>query len=303
MLKMSLEMEKRYPNISLFTDFFSNFLKYYSEVNYAKKNLLFPLDKIFFEKFKSRFNEVLFILGTGESINLITKKQWAFIDSNRTIGINQWFVHEYIPNFLICEGFRNNERRSDFAVWRDQRLLHYLNTNINVTLLAKDFRKSFFAKEILHLLDGKRAFAFPKFNIMGREYESMIRAIKALSRFGILDKLPFFSKATITQAIALGCLLGFKEIVLCGVDLNNGLNFWEATEYIKDFSKDAPPSLKRNRIHPTMDPRHTKVTVDKIIYSLNDYFLKPRGVKLKVLSESSALHPEIEAYQIPTVNI
>ena len=102
---MSLEMENRYPNISLFTDFFSNFLKYYSEVNYAKKNLLFPLDKIFFEKFKSRFNEVLFILGTGESINLITKKQWAFIDSNRTIGINQWFVHEYIPNFLICEGF------------------------------------------------------------------------------------------------------------------------------------------------------------------------------------------------------
>ncbi len=298
---MSIKFEKKYPKVSLSLDLISVFIKYVNEIHYASKNKIKLIDSCFKKKHSAKPNEVFFILGSSESINSITNKQWNFISSNRSIALNNWMTHSHIPNFYMMEGLPINQKGYEnyyksLQVWRDIHVKNYLNSNSEVIMLAKDFRKTYFSPDFISLLDGGMGFGIPKFNIPGRTNNSQRLAVELMKKLRIHRKTFFFTKASITLAISLGYMLGFKRIVLCGVDLLNNTYFWEDPNYKKNQIIPPPPLGPSQEIHSTVDHTLHPVTVDKSMYAINEIFLKNDNVQLNVLNKSSRLYPRIEEF-------
>lgn len=50
-------------------------------------------------------DSTLFILGSGESVEALTAREWSEVQENFSIGINAWPLHPFIPNVLAFEPF------------------------------------------------------------------------------------------------------------------------------------------------------------------------------------------------------
>jgi hypothetical protein len=299
---MSIKFRKKYPKVSLSIDLISVFLKYVNEIHHASKNNIKLINSSFKKKYSAKSDEVFFILGSGESINSINAKQWHYISSNRSIALNNWMTHNHIPNFYMMEGLPANRKEyknyyNSLQSWRDINVKNYLNSNSEVVMLAKDFRKAYFSPDFISLLDGKRGLGIPKFNIPGRTNDSQRRAVEFMEKLRIHKKTFFFTRASITLAISLGYILGFKRIVLCGVDLLNNRYFWQDPNYRKNENIPPPPPAPTRYIHSTVDPISHPVTVDKSVYAINEIFLKKDNVQLNVLNKSSKLYPRIDEFK------
>ena len=117
-----------------------------------------------------------------------------------------------------------------------------------------------------------------------------------MGKLQIHRKTFFFTRASITLAISIGYMLGFKRIVLCGVDLLNNRYFWEDPNYSKNEIVSPPPPVPIRKIHSTVDPTLHPVTVDQSVYAINEIFLKKDDIQLNVLNKSSKLYPRIDEF-------
>jgi len=105
----------------------------------------------------------------------------------------------------------------------------------------------------------------------------------------------------LSYAIIFSFLAGYKNIVLCGVDLNNIDYFYEKKP--ETYQQKGLPILKsgqKGTIHRTMDPNafpnKPTPTIDSIVYAINDVLLKPRKINLYVAFSSSALYPKLPTF-------
>ena len=78
--------------------------------------------------------------------------------------------------------------------------------------------------------------------------------------------------------------------------------FFDSDKYSKsDIPIPRPNSdsstKSKESVHKTNDTNVGDLTLEKIIYSLNDIILKPRGVDIYVENEKSALYPKIPVYE------
>ena len=92
-------------------------------------------------------------------------------------------------------------------------------------------------------------------------------------------------------------LSNFKNIVLCGVDLKDNNYFYSDIYYknkygwLSDFSAN-----DNNFVHKTNDPGVHRLTIEKIINSLNQVLLKPNGISLMIGTENSQLSNHYPKY-------
>ena len=141
---MGIKREHFFPRAQFAIDLFSNLLKYNKEKLHASKSGLPLICDKFLAKHRAKEGEVFFILGSGESINSISSKQWSFIKSQRSIGLNHWMCHLFVPDFYMIEGLRLPEGQK-LQTWRDNNLKSYFEENKSLIILLKDLRKSYFS--------------------------------------------------------------------------------------------------------------------------------------------------------------
>jgi hypothetical protein len=111
-----------------------------------------------------------------------------------------------------------------------------------------------------------------------------------------LDLL-YRERASITYLLHLSVLLGYQRIILCGVDMVNSEYFFDTEQYRENAVPiPAKSETDADETHPTNDPDKKHVTLENLIYAMNDLVLKPNGVDLYVENSLSALHPRIPSY-------
>lgn len=248
-------------------------------------------------------NNTCFILGSGSSVGDITDKKWKYVKSQTSIGINNWILHRFVPNVLIFECGRKNFFNNLFFKNIKKREKEYQNTIIlwkDASRAIQDNRYRGFngpAKNLFFPLIYKpcslREGATPKDTSLFGVIQFVLRKLG----------LPVFhySRATVVLAIDLAVRLGFKEIVLCGVDLNSTKYFWEVDHAKAVICEEIelPPNTGQEgqAIHSTIDPLIYPLTVDKVIYNLDEKYLRLLNVSLFVGSEKSALFPRLPCYR------
>ena len=63
---------------------------------------------------KSKKSEIVFILGSGSSVNDLSDNDISHIEKHDTIGFNFWLYHDIVPDYYIFETPRDSIRKEEF---------------------------------------------------------------------------------------------------------------------------------------------------------------------------------------------
>ena len=246
-------------------------------------------------------SDTLFILGSGSSVLTYTSEEWKTIADHDSLGFNYWILHPFVPTHYIFELTKydwdlacitkNLVARTDLAsksciYLKDAERFDKSAINDAIGALPGHIKKA------IHLVWDAE--------IPGDTLQDFTRSVISLSRAGGFTGRRHWAipkkRATLFFAINLAVRAGYKNIVLCGVDLNNTNYFFRADEFLAPPNLCIPPEYQSGPIHKTNNPAHGEATISAILDIFDRLVLQPRDIALSVAKETSALYPRFKAY-------
>jgi hypothetical protein len=308
LLKLFLRLSKNNLRTSLII-WKASIQSLYSVIKYSK--LGYPI--INTSKLSSKRNsDTLFILGSGPSINELSSDDWIQINSSDSWGFNFWFCHDHVPNcyFLQSPISQISEKKYLFNldIMMAKMLMDKKGKYENVNFFVRGdgvnnfkFHQTEIGKS---LLENNFTYNFiPELVINSSSKISPEILINELNKSNYFETskninlIPKFG-STIGELIPLALICGYKKIILCGIDMNDGSHFYDSNLYFKKY-KFLEVLSKKNRdreIHEHMDNSHREYTLKNIIIELNKFAKNAFDSQIYVSSETSSLYSEIPKY-------
>lgn len=245
-------------------------------------------------------SDTVFILGSGWSINGITEAGWETISECDSFGFNYWIAHPHVPSLYFFEAIdpvQPDEVCADlisrslplFAQIVHDRAEDYRGVPKLLTDYTPARAHSLEMLPEAWLEEVSAIRTAPAFARTGAEFKT---ALKALEAGGVFDRqdLKYVLKyrATIVMLVSLAARMGYRRIVLCGIDMTDPRYFYETDDYplLAGF-RSSPPGPT----HPTIEEIPMMANVPECLDAMEHVILKPRGLELFVENRSSALHP------------
>ena len=239
-------------------------------------------------------SDTLFVLGGGTSINAITAERWQGIAAHDSLGLNWWLIHPFVPTFYMLEvvteeafpeGFRRyieiaNRRAPDYA---------------GTVKIAMELDKPG-TQSIAHVSPEFRRNLYAAYNLPApaRTEQEFARALRYLAATGPLRRETRFSTllkyaASLTTTLAFALKLGYKNIVLCGIDLTTQEYFYQDPQLYPDWAEFE--YVPRQSRHDTDVRLEWRIPVSSAIAVMRRELLEPAGVELYIENRGSALWP------------
>ncbi|MEM7515405.1 MAG: hypothetical protein AAF368_00585 [Planctomycetota bacterium] len=249
-----------------------------------------------------RNSDRLFILGSGWSINEMDPARLREIAAADTFGFNLWVRHPFVPSLYTVElaNFAENPLGRPVAR-RIADLLDRRPEYRSVPIVFSDYEAT--RRECLDYYPRwvrESAFSLNTIPAIARNRLELDRSLITLSRMGVfavgsnLTRV-FKYRATLSMLIALGAGLGYREIVLCGIDINDPRYFYQDAETYPDMTNFW--SSPRRERHNTAYASPMQVSIMDVVFGMDEEILKPRGIRLFVENSSSALHPRVPVFR------
>jgi len=245
-------------------------------------------------------SDTLFVLGSGPSINSISEDEWKTIAEHNSIGFNYFLAHPFVPTFYHME-LRHEEIdifRNCYMARRDA----YQNVPF---MINYHFIRNYFKREGLDFVRNKLV-TVPRTYTEAKQGD--VPRIIGFAQSNIApadDSFLIHYRGSLCLMISLAVLLGYKKIVLAGVDLNNSTYFYcatryacEATRLLSDQRCGASAEMEA-AAHATADPSFipSTITIDRVLHILDENMLRPRGIELYVYNKGSLLHPAFPVWR------
>ncbi|GIO86587.1 hypothetical protein J25TS5_35190 [Paenibacillus faecis] len=246
---------------------------------------------------KYKKNDKLFVFGTGSSTNSFTEEQWNHISMHDSWGVNFWNVHCFTPTYYTTEFVYNDVEKFDM-------LMHNVNARTDYPLM--------YIKDIAASNPNYYPYLKNNFDSVPLTYDIRLHLFTEQSQEQMLLLIKLFDMeeflankgihlggvTSITTVIFHAMALGYKEIILCGVDLYNDIHFYEDSRtHIYDNNARYPKreQWQKREKHGVMSEEYA-LRADKYIYLIDKLFLKEKGIILYTASTQSALYPTLELY-------
>lgn len=233
-------------------------------------------------------SDTLFVLGSGASINQITEKQWGEIRSHDSIGFNFWLLHNFVPTYYVFELPRDNEARMVFYKILRYKTLDYKNTPI----IKKSSLERLDIKQ-LHHLTISNLYLSNDIEIPGNKKLNLV-----LEKYNRLVNLGYMlrKRASLSYMIFFGLKAGYKNIVLCGIDLNNTNYFYDDKKYLDKININITLKRHKGNVHKTMDPSRSELTIGKVVLTMKEILFDRNDINLFIGSKLSVLYPSLPYY-------
>jgi hypothetical protein len=244
-----------------------------------------------------RPNKAFYILGCGSSINNLTKRQIRIINKSDSVGINLFIMHDEItPTYYSVEvttDSKNHLKDSnsrilcDFLRKRaseDSGLKFIINIDgwKNVKKLIPDIHEYGQVNLIQQVtIPGKTSRYFTELNKFLCS-KNVINLMKPEMVFG--------KNASLVSLIYMAMLRGYKDIVLCGVDLSSEY-FWHGEYGNQRYPKGKCIINMHDKIKHNTDL--TLFPVSELLRGINT---SDSDVALWVASSESKLSNELPVY-------
>lgn len=251
-----------------------------------------------------RRSDTLFVLGSGPSILDLTPQQWEHIASQDTLGLNFWVYHRFVPTYLHyevrylglpphLEGSTHRHFQRLVAMRADYRKVTWL-------LGAEDSGLHVRLRDLPGLLGMCRGGAGVYFYRSRSGFTDRERALTAedfrdaaASPEGVH---PRPVAASLGVAVSLARSMGYRRIVLLGVDLG-GSTYYFSSDTLAVVHKTIDTFAKS----PT-DPHPTTtslfgVPVQEYLAAYREFVLAPAGIELLVGSPQSLLAQTLPVYR------
>lgn len=241
-------------------------------------------------------SDTIFILGSGPSINDITIKEWDHISQNDSIGFNYWMAHDFVPDIYMWQDFIDNM----FHLLSDK-YIKYKNIPFiitggnfpNVNYGYTDERLNLLKKNPLYYLN-----EYPIHSKCSIEPQLLFRYMEVLGYMKynqITDFIPKW-RSTLGLVIMLCYQMGYKKIVLCGMDMQKSDHFWDYEPYLEVKKKYSLVDKGVADVNLFADESHSKNSVPRYVYNLRDWMYEKNKVKMYIMKKKTVLFPEIELY-------
>lgn len=255
-------------------------------------------------------NKIWFVLGTGDSVNNYKSNYWEKIRNNYSVGINYWALHDFVPNYLMLEFFGNHDSLLDNVLALRSNEFRKCNIVIKGNYLNSNNYK--YINSRLNKLPGRlkeRMYFSKDFPIPGDNIVDLRKSINLLYSIGFFKKkkkLNYLaqSRGTLVASIIMGIKLGFKEIVLCGVDLSNSGNFYMSDHECYTNKGYPLPSVYEHNLGGSSNKSHwtdreidNSIKISDSIKVMEEFFRKKLDVKIFVGSNESRLFPGIPLFK------
>jgi hypothetical protein len=245
--------------------------------------------------FARKSSETLFILGSGSSINRISDARWKAIAKADSVGFNFWLYHAFVPTFYCYEASQpGTARAEEFLRLAESRSADYAS--------VIKFTTDLFHRGDLHIFGYPRAwkanhYAVHTIPACARSNAEFARLVSWLKRCKVFNRKRTFGYlfkhcGTLSAVVTFAANLGYRNVVLCGVDLNDPKCFYQDQRTYPDA-----PELELVQIggrHPTLS-RYAwgTVPINVVLDQLTRQVLDPAGVALYVEHAASALYPTV----------
>ena len=169
-----------------------------------------------------RSSDTVFILGSGGSVAAIGDEGWSHIRNHDSFGFNFWLIHPHRPNLYFIEGVRFLEGYRVMMEWFHKRQRSYQG----IPLVIEYKLWSHWGCRLEDLPDTIRAHAYLNAPCFKPTYDQD-RMRRYLRRWRALGSNPvnqlvnmIHHRASVSALVATAYCLGYRKIVLVGVDLN-----------------------------------------------------------------------------------
>lgn len=246
--------------------------------------------------------DTFFVLGSGASINRLSDQNFSEIARQRSVGINTWPIHSFVPDFYSFECVSWIGDGLDFArsleLLRQEALLK-ARPPIVVLRLKTDFEIQQLSALPKEFCD--RLFFYGRVTPSTRAVDQLQVDLRYI--LGASTRKPptvlADSGSSVVRMVALGMALGYQNIVLTGIDLNSGPYFWQENQEYNELRSRFPLfSRQLGARHETLERDRRPFIVTEMIYALAQLAQSssrtPAG--LYVSSDESALADFLPLY-------
>jgi hypothetical protein len=244
-----------------------------------------------------RRSETLFVLGSAWSINEISNERWKIIGQHDSVGINFWPAHPFVPRFYHFENVVYDSQPAMYSALRlllECRAEAYANTLKIVT----DVIPTETLQTVSDLPEGMKNNMYVSFSVpvVARNEEELRTGIRYMNSIGAFSPRArvawlFKSSGSVIAMMTLAVLMGYKRIVLCGVDLNKQDYFYQDPERYPDYAHWEFASRESNHLTtrrlPWLVPAQSAVCIFK------ELILDPQNIDLFVENRTSTLYPKV----------
>jgi hypothetical protein len=243
-------------------------------------------------------SDTVFVLGSGSSINEISDARWKGIGCHDSIAMNFWPVHPFVPRIYLFENIariQDNELIFDALQGLfERRALDYRNTSkivselvpLNARQLILEIPEPF-----CHLL-----YVGYSTNVIARDERELVRGIRYMLSKGVFDqgsqiRWHFKYAGSVLAALSLAVRMGYRRIVLCGIDLGTAEYFYQNPERYPEACQWE--FLPRQQLHPAARRLKWLVPAPEAIVHFKREVLDRARIELFVENRSSKLFPSV----------
>ena len=241
-----------------------------------------------------RTSDTLFIVGSGPSIKRVSSDQWAHVRRHDSFGINYSFLLDFVPKFQTIEDDRTPLGKVFYRPFMEGRFGRCRDKYRDTVMFITD-------RHVYRYIHPRFVPAlFPDNPIVCvYEYPSVIN-FESDRPFKKEDfRQTVIYRGSLTGVLHVAFSLGYKKIVLLGVDLQTSAHFFddmpEMKPYLDEYRKSVGGLGKK---YESMVAKGEKYrTMQEYLYALNDLYCVPREIELNVGNKDNILADKIRIYQ------
>ncbi len=260
-----------------------------------------------------RTSDSVFILGSGPSINDISQHDFEYMSKRDSWGFNFWFVHEFVPRTYFAQvGIARNRNVEIMKAWdRCFRKVADRYGKTDIVLKGGDLFHG-------HDLTSSQAYQqlveagvasisiMPTLLVPKDISQDAYTLLDSLRRFdlmkfgaGVCPPVPQI-RSTVGLLVVLAVQMGYKEIVLCGVDGRDRAHFFDHESYMSVFPElQAIADSYKITEHPHTVVENTGLSPLDYLVVFADFCRDNLGVEVKVASDKSYLTGKLPRYSFP----
>lgn len=233
--------------------------------------------------------DTCFIIGSGASLNDISEAQWDIIKKNYSIGLNYSFLHKHMPDLHFLELAKDDRGMID-------RIIKYKRDNATPPILIKglvSFSKIPWASKKLDALKGTdNVHLLYESNLPSLVSESLTQAMRfhydRIKNSSSYRRVFVQSKGSITMVIDAAVQLGYKKLVLLGVDLGGPYFFEHEETNINTGQRNNQLILQNETLSSS--------SFKEILIFWENYLAENVNVEVFIGSKKSMLYPDLKYY-------
>lgn len=244
---------------------------------------------------ETRKSDTAFIFGSGPSISELSPAELQEISVGDSFGFNFSLAHEMVPTHYVLqldkEGpyrasmlellrlKRDSYRKSHILVRGD----HTFSGSIQFSDLAREF------------LPEGRLWFLPELAVNSQVELEPYEMMKFFEFLGLLNHgyvgraVPKW-RGTLGLVLSLTYQMGYRRIVLCGIDMNDSSHFYDHRMYLGQFHGIRPPEPGlSNAKDRWMSAKYSKNTVSRYVSEFARFAYDKSGTQLFLASPGSRL--------------